>query len=291
MKTSTLLLGLAAVALPACILDSSGLGTSASGTGGASSSSTASSSSAASSSGSGGHGGAAPAGDPTPPGVVSFFAGVACPAGWDAFAPAAGRTILPAIDPATSGTLHGMPLGDAEDRGHTHQVNLVFDVSGFSIAAAGGGNNSIAAAAMATLSTPSASASTRLPYVQLLACKKTTPAAPGALPAGMRVFVDDIACPAGFQQATDTAGRFPVGLPANAPADTPFGGAPLGSAEVRTHAHATSATLTTGQGSVEAVCGCCNDGFAHDGMFPATGTSGEADVGLPYVELLQCVKM
>ncbi|APR78244.1 Hypothetical protein A7982_03591 [Minicystis rosea] len=294
--------GLALAALTSCALDSSGLGaaTSTETTGSSMSSGDPSSSSSAtgtSSSGStatssgGGQGGGAPVGDALPLGAVSFFETAACPTGWDAYTAADGMTILPAVDPASSGTPHGTPLAPGEDRVHTHGIDTFFALASFQLAGFGGGNDSIAAAGQVTFQTTADAKSTGLPYVRFLVCKKSAKPIAGTLPTGMHMFYEGPSCPSGWQQPSGIAGRFMVALPAGAAADQTFGGEPLTSKETRTHKHSFSALLQTDQESVVLASGCCNDGFAKNDAYTTVDNMAESEPAVPYLELLQCVKM
>ncbi|MFT3771867.1 MAG: hypothetical protein QM820_41190 [Minicystis sp.] len=297
MRARVILFGFAVTALTACVLDATGLGTAT--TEGTSSSATASSSSGAggssssssSSSSGGGQGGAAPVGDPIPIGAVSFFLTAACPTGWDPYLAADGRLILPAMDPAKAGTTHGSPLMNGEDRGHAHTIDTSFALSSFKLAGASGSNDGIAAAGTVPFQTTTDPTSTHLPYVQLLVCKKTATPGSGPIPAGMHLFFEGSTCPSPFQPASATAGRFLVALPTNAPPDQPFGGAPLASTDTRTHTHSVSAELQTDAHGVVLASGCCNDGFAQHDTYTTVAPSGESEPELPYLELIQCVKM
>lgn len=262
--------------------------------GSASSSSSSSSGLSSSSSGgsSGGSGGAAPtSNDAVPAGAVSFFAGATCPAGWDPFTAGAGRALLPAPDASSVGTAPGAPLAAGEDRTHTHTITGSYALPGFSFVAVGGSND-VAREGTVTLSVTSAPAAANPPYLQLLVCKKTGQAAASAsaIPAGVQLFFDLAACPAGWNEPTDSRGRFLVGAPSGASAGKAFGGAPITAASPPTHAHAASTTLDTSAHGVAAFSGCCNSGFGKDGVYPSTETSSADEVGLPYLMLLHCQK-
>lgn len=301
MRPSTLLFGFAIAALTSCVLDSSGLlpdtepgSTGGSGGAGASSSSSSSgggTSVSSSSSSGGGTGGAEPIGDAVPTGAVSFFGGATCPTGWDPYAAADGRLLLPALDPATSGTAHGTPLASGEERQHTHAIATFFALSSFQFIDVGGPNAGVAAAGNAAFTTTSEPASTGLPYVQFLVCKKSAPPAPGTLPAGLHLFFEGQSCPAGWAPADVTAGRFLVGLPQGGMPDQPFGAEPLASMDVPAHGHAVTATLQTTPHGEAVLTGCCNGGFAKNDSYTTIANTDLAEPALPYLELLQCQKL
>jgi hypothetical protein len=276
-RVALVLLGLAACAGGDEVQQTTGTG----GTGGATSTS---SSSAAT--------GGAPSGDPLPQGAVSFFRTEACPSGWAPYDAAAGRFVVPTVGNEVGGIPHGQPLASGEDRTHLHDIAASFTLEATSFAGiAGEANHGVAAAGTATFSTVTEPASTGLPYVQLRACKKLDPAVPRAtpLPAGMQVFIDAPGCPEGWKQVAASQGRFLVGLPAGAPADTTFGGAPLAGALPK-HAHAGATQLVTTPHGIALASGCCANGYAKNGTYDATADAAATETALPYVALLSCEK-
>jgi hypothetical protein len=241
----------------------------------------------------GGGGGSAPVGDAIPTGAVSYFDGSACPSGWGPHDPGAGRVAVPTLGSALGGAVSGTPLQSGEDRTHTHTLDASFDLPSFSYAGiAGEANHGVAGAGKVALSGSVDPASTGLPYVQLLACKKLAPPVPGAspLPSGLLMFFETTGCPDGWQQPPSTQGRLLVGLPAGAPADLPFGGAPLVDASAPQHTHVTDPLLVTSPHGIALASGCCAGGYAVDGTYQSTQDSGASDPGLPLLTLLQCQK-
>ncbi len=119
---------------------------------------------------------------------------------------------------------------------------------------------------------------------------------PGAapLPHGLQMFFDMASCPEGWLQTSATQGRLIVGLPQGAPQDVTFGGAALSSgdagADVRTHAHGNTATLTTTSHGIALASGCCAGGYGANGAYMATMDTDADETGLPYLELLACEK-
>lgn len=60
-------------------------------------------------------------GDPTlAAGFATYFRSASCPTGWSPVPEAAGRLIVSVSDVSDSGLTLGTPLGDKEDRTHTH---------------------------------------------------------------------------------------------------------------------------------------------------------------------------
>jgi hypothetical protein len=110
--------------------------------------------------------------DGAPSGIVSFFVGETCPPGWQPAADAAGRLIVGVSDPAMVGLVAGTPLGDKEDRVHTHVWTGTLNLGSKNVAGADGGNNQGAAARAYELSGFTGPAPSGLPFQQLLACEK-----------------------------------------------------------------------------------------------------------------------
>lgn len=247
-----------------------------------------------SSSGNGGSGGSANArSDAIPQNGIGFFQMPACPAGWQPFKAAAGRAILPTIGAAPGGSTAGEPLASGEERVHSHEVKGTLDLIDISYAGiASGGNTGVAKAGSITFTTTSDTASAGIPYVQLLACKKTASPEAGAkpLPTGMQLFFDAAACPNGWKQAPATQGRFIVGLPKGAPADVSFGGEPLSSAAPREHTHGNEVSLETTSHGIALAAGCCGSGYAKNATYSAIEDTAGADAALPWIELLHCEK-
>ncbi len=245
--------------------------------------------------GNGGSGGNAPTGrDAIPQNGIGFFQMPACPTGWEPFKAASGRAILPTVGTMAGGATVGTPLGSGEERKHTHSVQAAFNLIDISyVGVAGGGNSGVAKAGAASFTTTSDPASTGLPYVQLLACKKVAPpeAAAKPLPAGMQLFFNMATCPGGWKQTAATQGRFIVGLPKGAPADVAFGGEPISSAMPRLHTHKADVSVTTTAHGIALAAGCCGSGYAKNGTYTNSQDTGNGDASMPWIELLHCEKL
>ncbi len=251
----------------------------------------------AGSGGSGGSDAGALTGDALPAAAVSFFQGSTCPTGWVPYTAGDGRFLVPTVATAPGGLTAGTPLMPGEDRTHVHTVSASFALGSTSyVGVSGGGNGGVTSAATVMLMTQSDAASTGLPYVQLLTCRKNAAAVPRPtpLPRGLQMFFDMPACPAGWLQTAATQGRLLVGLPQGAPQDVTFGGPALSSgdagADVRTHTHPNTATLATTSHGIALASGCCGSGYGANGTYMSTMDTGASDTGLPYIELLSCEK-
>ncbi len=232
-------------------------------------------------------------GDSLPMGAVMYFTASACPAGWVSYDAAVGRVAVPTTGAAAGGEMRGLPLRSGEERAHTHRVASGFDLGGVSyVGIVGGGNGGVGAAGRVTFATDTAPVSAGLPYVQLLVCRKTAAAVTRtlALPAGMRMFFAGDRCPSGFSQAPGTQGRLPVGLPEGGTNGATFGGTPLGMVDAPTHTHSANVAVTTTPHGIALASGCCGSGYARDGMYTATATTGAAEAEVPTLTLLQCMK-
>jgi hypothetical protein len=237
---------------------------------------------------------AGPLGDSLPTGAVMFFTTRACPLGWEPFSDAAGRVAVAMQRDAPVGTRFGTPLSDGEDRAHTHTLSESFNVLEVSYAGIVGccNDNLGAANSAASFTTTSAASTTGLPYVQMLVCRKTgmAYAHTSPLPSGMMVFFTGTRCPEGFSQPAMSQGRVPIGLVPGGTANAVFGGAPLGATDVAAHTHEVNAPLTTTSHGIALGSGCCGSGYARHGMYFSTRPTMPAQVSVPTIQLLQCMK-
>jgi hypothetical protein len=103
------------------------------------------------------------------------------------------------------------------------------------------------------------------------------------------MYFDLDACPSGWKRATLADGRLIVGLPANAPADLPFGGESITTSEPRTHTHTFESSISTNPHGVALISGCCGK-FGKNGTFKVAGQTDPASVDFPMISLLQCEK-
>jgi hypothetical protein len=240
-------------------------------------------------------------GDALPPSAVSFFLGTGCPTGWVPYMAGDGRFLVPTVATFPAGLTTGTPLMSGEDRTHTHSVSATWSLGSTSyVGVSGGGNGGVTSAGNVMMTTQSDAASTGLPYIQLLACRKNAPAVPGSapLPKGLQMFFDMAACPPGWLQTSATQGRFIVGLPESAPQDVTFGGPALstadggvdGGSDVRTHTHPDTATLTTTSHGIALASGCCGGGYGANGTYTSTMDTAASDPGLPTLAILGCEK-
>jgi hypothetical protein len=232
------------------------------------------------------------AGDPFPPGAISFFHADACPSGWANYPSAQGRTVVPApADDAGAAGQWGKPLVDGEDRLHGHDGGVLsVSFPSVSFVGAPGGGNAVGAAG--TFDVPVSSSIDRagLPYVELWACRKVMGAVAGSqpLPSGLVAFFDGD-CPTGWSRSPKLDGRYLVGLPTGGAPAAQFGGPPLQRGEARAHSHGIAGAVVTSPKGIALASGCCGDGYAQNGMQSFAGTTPPAVAALPYLHLVACV--
>jgi hypothetical protein len=114
-----------------------------------------------------------PADDGVPSGTVAFFAsGSGCPEGWAVATNATGRVIVAANDGNVVGQRVGEPLGDQEDRTHSHSYVATAYIPTRNIVALNGANDQAAQAGQLEVKGDAAWSSSELPFVQLTVCRK-----------------------------------------------------------------------------------------------------------------------
>jgi len=110
--------------------------------------------------------------DGVPAGMVAHVSGGMCPAGWIPAANVEGRIVVAVADGKDVGVQVGMPLGDQEDREHTHAYKGNIALTAKSIAAADGANQEGAQAQSYMLSGTTNPGPSGLGFVQVTACVK-----------------------------------------------------------------------------------------------------------------------
>ncbi len=246
-----------------------------------------------------------PSNDSLPIGAISFFNRAVCPSGWEVFRGAVGRTVVPVNSVGAEigdGVPSGAPLGDVENRKHSHAMGATLTLKAVNyLGIPGEFNHSLASADAAPVSIAGEPAGAGLPYIQLLICRKIAPPAvtPKPISTGTLMFFAASACPSGWSQPTTTQGRFLVGLPDKGTAGRSFGGPPLSAgppsgpikAEIRTHHHMVSGQIKTAPHGISLGSGGAAGGYAKDDTYPYQENSQEESAGMPYILLLQCQKM
>jgi hypothetical protein len=118
----------------------------------------------------------APAGpaadDGVPSGMVAFFAGGVCPAGWEPASGVAGRLVVGVPDGGGVGKQVGAPLSDQEDRTHGHLFSGDVTLASKGVTALSGNWCSGANPATYTLPGSADVSPSGLPFIQMAACLK-----------------------------------------------------------------------------------------------------------------------
>jgi len=131
----------------------------------------------------------------------------------------------------------------------------------------------------------------------MLACLPGIAVAQDAYPQGTIAFFNLQACPTGWQPAQSTSsaalnGYFlvPFAPPVNPLLLGTTVNSAMGNGEVRTHTHTFSSSIDLSEVKYVGIVGCCNDDTSNDGTMSFSSTTGAADSGMPYVQLLLCQK-
>lgn len=112
--------------------------------------------------------------DAAPAGMVAFFAAQSgCPAGWVAATNVQGRMIVGTNTESDVGGTVGSPLGNLEDRTHSHTFSASTNIPVESNSLVDGcGNIDGARSGTQTVTGSTDAAPTGLPFVQMLACAR-----------------------------------------------------------------------------------------------------------------------
>ena len=234
-------------------------------------------------------------GDGLPLGAIAWFDALRCPEGWEAYAPAVGRTLVPVgpLGPGNGVWEDGTPLLPGQDPTHRHAFSGSLAITDRSFAGIAGGGNGLASSGTVTVSGTSTPSSLGLPYVMLLACKKTEDRPLGRAPDGVFVLMDNnLGCTADWPASGEGAERLVVGNPDGGAVGATFG-APPGLATRAQHSHSVSGTFAIDSHGIALVSGCCSGGFASSSDPALTLTSGPADpedaITFPWRAELQCL--
>jgi hypothetical protein len=236
-----------------------------------------------------------PDSDPFPTGTITFFDRLDCPSGWAPYATGDGRMLVPMSDGATPGNAVGTALASGEARSHAHDYSGGFDVPQNQVAAISGGNNAPGRNGTYDLIDTTDATDAALPYVQALVCEKQatagTPLVPTAdVPSGSLAFYEASACPSGWTPAIAEKGRFIVGRMSGVSAGQTNGSAALAAGEDRTHVHDLSGDVTVPGHELAIANGCCYSQTGRMGAHAYAFATDPGSSGVPFVELLGCVK-
>ena len=243
--------------------------------------------------------GTAMAQDTYPLGTFAFFNLPNCPPGW---APAVGKNdaslngyfVVPFVNASgVAGTTVNPPLGNGEDRTHTHSFASSIKLPEVKyVGIVGCCNNDTSNDGTMSFSGTTGASDSGMPYVQLLACMKSqfspTRNPPVGVPQEVVAFYAEATCPTGWKPQPITAGRFLLGLPPGGQPVVAFGGDVLAPQEDRQHTHGFAGSVNVSSAGVGLGSGCCAEHYGATGTYQYSGTTGAASTGLPYAIMTQC---
>lgn len=233
------------------------------------------------------------AGDALPLGAVMFFDLADCPSGWEPYTAAAGRMVVPLPDGVSNTAVNSSPaLSDLEDRTHSHDFSSSFSTKEQTYAATSG-SNKVAKKKKYSFSGTTKAASSGLPYVQYLICRKAEePSGPvDQIPSGFLMFTTEDECPESFAEATDLQGLLLVGVPEYGEPGLEFGASTaMTTVSQVSHRHDFDGSVKLKAKELAIASGCCNGGFAKKGTRNYEGESEFNSTDLPFIYLLQCEK-
>ncbi len=234
-------------------------------------------------------------GDAMPAGSIAWFDALRCPTGWEQYAAATGRTLVPVgpLGPEKGVGEDGTPLLSGAQPVHTHVVTGTVGIGSQRFIGVAGGGNGLAQPGSVAVSGTSEAASLGLPYVQLLACHKTSDHVLGAAPTGVFVFAEAaLGCGADWIATDEGAERLVVGVPSGASAGATFG-APPGLATRASHTHGVSGNFAIDSHGIALASGCCSPDFASSADPFVDYVSGAPEVSeattFPWRAELQCM--
>ncbi|MDJ0629690.1 MAG: hypothetical protein QNJ44_15640 [Rhodobacter sp.] len=103
--------------------------------------------------------------------MIFFVPQESCPDGSAAAQDAAGRILIVTSSTSEVGKTYGTPMKDLQDNSHTHAATMTVNLPSHHIAgASGGGNGQATSKGDHSASYTSGSATTNLPFIQLLVC-------------------------------------------------------------------------------------------------------------------------
>lgn len=187
------------------------------------------------------------------------------------------------------------PLGDREDRAHTHAVDGALTVPERHIAADGCCNDQGTNNGPHEYTGTTGGGASGLPFTQLMLCTLQAADAGLSVPYGSVLYLWNVtaaappACPPSFMPWQPAEGR------AIMPGYIASGGQPIISAdpplqlgEDRVHAHTYTGTVTLDDVSYVGIDGCCNDSPGAAGDVSVANDTAAASTGVPYVTALTC---
>jgi len=235
------------------------------------------------------------AGDGMPPGSIAWFDALRCPGGWEQYAPATGRTLVPLgpLGPDKGVIEDGTPYLSGANPTHAHSIAGTANIGTQRFVGVAGGGNGLANPGTVAVTGSSDAVSLGLPYVQLLACKKTSDHVLGVAPAGVFVFADAaLGCGADWVASDEGSLRLVVATPTDGTTGATFG-APPGLSARASHTHGVNGFFAVDSHGVALASGCCSPDFASSSDplvdYPSSAQTNNDSTTFPWRGELQCM--
>lgn len=227
------------------------------------------------------------AADGLPNGTVAYFA-KSCPSGWSTYDNANGRFLVPVPSGGGVAAMIGTPLSGVDAAGkHTHTADTTVNPGNVQRQENSGSTKQRAAPQpVKSDKATSSPATSLLPAVSYLVCKKTDDGDNSPINAGIATFFDSTSCPSNWQSFESARGRYLVGLPSNAFGPANFGGRALSVGEERQHNHKFTGALDFNNAGLKQSGGHHNFAAPHETSF--SGFSDDSAIGAPYIALTFC---
>lgn len=233
-----------------------------------------------------------------PAGLTTWFRGTSCPTGWIetvALNDWAGRMVVSVTSSDLTGVMPSNvpPLGDQEDRTHSHSWATYVDLPIRDVSAIGCCDDESAHSGQYLVQGQTDPATAGYLYAQLLLCTSLTSTTLDDAPFGTVAYFlgnTSSSCPSGWAAESQASGRVIVGSEADgivsASSNTPI----VSGQSAGLHAHFFSTSFDTADQEFSGVAGCCNSGPSGTSTVEVSGDSNNADPELPYVQLLTCTQ-
>lgn len=216
-----------------------------------------------------------------------------CPDGWQSFAAADGRFVVPLPKGGTPLGAVGQAIEDFQSPlTHQHALSSTVDIGKKAIAAANSCcNSNVGWTKDTAIGGPADPAQGSLPYFTLMLCLKAeAPAQPAPIAQGLVAFFPNRdTCPQTWTANDEMRGHYLVGSALGDQAT--FGGAPLSDRENRQHQHPFSGEVGLSKTEVFVAPGGSHH-WAKKKKYSYNGTSTTAEQAsvAPYIQMLACTK-
>ena len=225
-----------------------------------------------------------------PSGLITWFQGSSCPAGWSTYGTSFGRLLLSVDTPSQSGVTVGSPLSPQSAPIHSHTYTTTLSLPVHDISAAGGGNSQGACNGNVQLTGTTSQEDSGVPFIQLILCRLNATDS-GSVPFGTIAYFDPTvtACPSGWGNFAEADGRFLIGgYEASGAVVSKAPPISYGS-DASQHDHNFNIVTTLNDVSYAGIGGCCDSALTNSGTYNVSTTSDEDSANIPYVQLLTCI--